>query len=153
VRQAFRAYVRWRDGRPERHLSLVLFAALAIAALVASTAATMAGAARRRQAARGATVAPLAARLDPFADSITGTTYVQDTIHAGPIAGRYAAQLLARPHDQVSQVLRANWNRLMGTGADYADAERLLDLDHVGPTPAERDNETAEASRHLPPCR
>ena len=31
----------------------------------------------------------------------------------------------------------------------YADAEQLLDLDHVGPTPAERDNEAAEASRHL----
>jgi len=97
--------------------------------------------------------ARLAAHLDPFADSITGTTYVQDTIHAGPIAGRYAAQLLARPHDQVGQLIRANWNRLMETGTGYADAEQLLDLDHVGPTPAERENETAEASRHLPPCR
>jgi hypothetical protein len=35
VRQAFRAYARWRDGRPERHLSFGLFAALTIPALVA----------------------------------------------------------------------------------------------------------------------
>jgi hypothetical protein len=169
VRQAFRAYARWRDGRPERHLSFGLFAALTIAALVAFPAqdlpllvehdlavidlslvllaAGTAAAQASPQAAR------LATHLDPFADSITGTTYVQDTTHGGPIAGRYAAQLLARPHDQAGQLVRASWGRLMDPRTGYADAEQLLDLDHVAPTPAERENEAAEASRHLPPCR
>ena len=95
----------------------------------------------------------LAAHLDPLADSITGTTYVEATIHGGPVAGRYAAQLLARSGDQVSQLVRANWTQLLDPRTSYADAERLLDLEPVGPTPAERANETAEAGRGLPPCR
>jgi hypothetical protein len=47
--------------------------------------------------------ANLATHLDPFADSSTGTSYVKDTIHEGPLAGRYAAQLLAQPRGQIGR--------------------------------------------------
>jgi hypothetical protein len=94
----------------------------------------------------------LAARLDPFADSITGTAYVTDAIHGGPIAGRYAAQLLARPREQVGQLIRARWHQLSEPRTTYADAERILGLDHVTPTATERQVQAAEHERG-PACR
>ena len=81
--------------------------------------------------------ANLATHLDPFADSSTGTSYVKDTIHEGPLAGRYAAQLLAQPRGQIGRLVRANWTQLVDFRTDYARAEQLLGLSRVAPTPAE----------------
>jgi hypothetical protein len=96
--------------------------------------------------------AQLAGHLDPFADSITGTAYVTDAIHGGPIAGRYAAQLLARPREQVGRLLRARWQQLTDPRTSYADAEKILGLDHVTPTPTEQQIRAAEQDRG-PACR
>jgi hypothetical protein len=94
----------------------------------------------------------LAGHLDPFADSITGTTYVTDAIHGGPIAGRYAAQLLARPREQVGRLIRARWRQLTNPRTAYGDAERILGLVHVIPTPTEQEIQAAEQDRG-PACR
>jgi hypothetical protein len=94
----------------------------------------------------------LAGHLDPNADSITGTTYVSDAIHGGPIAGRYAAQLLARPREQVGQLIRARWQQLTDPRTTYANAERMLGLDHVTPTPTEQQVQAVERERG-PACR
>ena len=94
----------------------------------------------------------LAAHLDPFADSITGTAYVTDAVYGGPIAGRYAAQLLGRPYEQVGRLIRARWHQLSDPRTTYADAERILGLDHVTPTPAEQQIRAAEHDRG-PACR
>jgi hypothetical protein len=79
--------------------------------------------------------ANLATHLDPFADSISGTSYVKDTIHEGPLAGRYAAQLLDQPSGQIGRLVRANWTQLVDFRTDYARAEQLLGLSRVAPTP------------------
>jgi hypothetical protein len=94
----------------------------------------------------------LAGHLDPFADSITGTTYVTDAVHGGPIAGRYAAQLLAHPSDQVGQLIRAHWDQLINPRTSYSDAERILGLDHVTPSAAEQEIQAVEDGR-LEACR
>jgi hypothetical protein len=96
--------------------------------------------------------AQLAGHLDPFADSITGTAYVADAVHGGPVAGRYAAQLLARPREQVGQLVRARWQQLSDPRTAYADAEKVLGLDHVIPTPTEQEVQAVEHDRG-PACR
>jgi hypothetical protein len=89
----------------------------------------------------------LAGQLDPFADSVTGTAYVTDAVHGGPIAGRYARQLLARPREQAGQLIRARWHQLTDPRTTYADAERILGLDHVAPTPQEQQVQAADHAR------
>lgn len=92
----------------------------------------------------------LAANLDPFADSITGS--YAEAIHGGPIAGHYAGQLFRRPDGEVGRIVRANWTALVDPNATYRDAERVLGLRPVEPTATEARVATEDASRTPAAC-